>query len=155
MMPDSISDRLRALGLSLERGTGYWADKQYFIARHRGEAVCFFLINTGEDATEPPGLTIWLGGAIPEPIEPDQQAIALRHIDFCAHCGGCSNPGGSRQTLLGQTFDRVCITPFRFDNPGEAETACALRLTKALIQSLETPPPASGNWPETPPVQSN
>ncbi|MDR0928992.1 MAG: hypothetical protein LBM74_04680 [Oscillospiraceae bacterium] len=132
---EAFATHLRALGLSLERGTGYWADKQYYIARHQGEAICFFLLNTGEDSTEPPGFNIWLGGAIPEPIEPEWQAIVLCHIDFCAHCGGCENPGGSRQRLFGQSFDRVCITPFRFDNPSEAEIACAVHLVETLIPS--------------------
>jgi hypothetical protein len=50
---------LRSNGVKFERGGGYWADKNYYIARYNGEAVCFILINGDETNGEPLGFILW------------------------------------------------------------------------------------------------
>jgi hypothetical protein len=120
-------------GFQLERGQGYWADKLYWTVKHKGEYICFILINGGEDKTEPVGWVIWMDsgrtGRFADNI-PDERTkeIALKHIDICGNCGGCDKPGGSRKTIFEKEFDNVCITPMRFDNPDAETVECVKRL---------------------------
>ena len=120
-------------GLQFERGTGYWADKLYWMVKHNDEYVCFILISGGEGTTEPGGLVIWLDDGEQNrfaSLSPDERTkeIAWKHIDICGHCGGCKNPGGSRKTVFGKVFDNVCATPMRFDNPDAETFECLKKL---------------------------
>ena len=41
---------------------------------------------------------------------------AIRHIDYCGHCGSCG--GGKQRRIFCREFENVCGTTFRIDNPG-------------------------------------
>jgi hypothetical protein len=119
--------------IQLERGKGYWEDKRYWMAKFKGEYVCFILINGGEDITESMGWVIWLDGggenwADNSVLDERTIEIAWRHVDICGNCGGCKSPGGSRKMIFGKEFDNVCITAIRFDNPDAETTACVKEL---------------------------
>ena len=127
-------------GLQLERGTGYWSDKRYWMVKHNDEYICFILINGGEDKTEPNGWVIW--------VDDDEQncfaglssdertkETAWKHIDICANCGGCKNPGGYRKTVFGKVFDKVCVTPMKFDNPDNETVGGVKKLVELHCKS--------------------
>jgi len=123
---------LRKNEMKFERGMGYWEDKFYWLIKYRSEYVCFILINSDEDETEPVGWVIWMDGGtscftnnIPDK---HTKEVAWKHIDICGNCGGCENPGGSHQTIFGKGFDNVCITPLRFDNPDADTVECVKKL---------------------------
>ena len=117
---------LRAQDMHFERGTGYWEDKHYWIIKYKDESVCFILINSDGDKTEPEGWVIWSddsGSNWFEDVSLDERTkeTAWTHVDICGNCGGCINPGGSHKTIFGKDFNNVCTTAMRFDNPN-AET---------------------------------
>jgi hypothetical protein len=119
--------------IQLERGEGYWENKLYWMAKYKGEFICFVLINDGTDKTEPIGWVIWLDGGEENwsdnfALDERAKEIAWKHVDICGHCGGCAHPGGSRKTILGKEFDNVCITAMRFDNPDAEATECVKQL---------------------------
>jgi hypothetical protein len=124
---------LDSCGLSFERGTGYWNDKFYLLAKYQGEVVYYILLNGSEDNGEPKGLTIWSGeDAINSlaKLQPDEETkeTLWKHIDVCQNCGGCGSPGGTTKTIFGKEFDKVCITPMRFDNPNAKTLECLKKL---------------------------
>jgi ribosomal-protein-alanine N-acetyltransferase len=132
---------LRSNGVEFERGGGYWADKNYYIARYNNEAVCFILINADETNGEPLGFILWSDDSphnsyANAPLDTLTKEITWQHVDICGNCGGCGNSGGSHKTILGKEFDNVCITTFRFDNPNVEETECAKKLIEIQIKDI-------------------
>jgi hypothetical protein len=134
---------LRALGVKFERGTGYWADKRYWMIKHKGACVCFVLINGyGEKAhkDEPDGWIIWSDDYSSDifanfPLDKNIKQIAWEHIDFCANCGSCS--GGTRKTIFGKAFENVCTTTFRFDNPDAETVECAKKMVEIRKNEID------------------
>jgi hypothetical protein len=136
-----FATHLRSLKTKFERGGGYWADKNYYVARYNGEAVCFILINGDEINGEPLGWVIWSDDSphnsyANAPLHTQTKEIAWQHVDICGNCGGCGNPGGSCKMIFGKEFDKVCITTFRFDNPNAEEVECAKKLAEIRIEDI-------------------
>jgi len=133
---------LRANEMRFERGKGYWADKLYWMITYQGEYVCFILLNGSEDKTEPAGWVIWHddGGTncfADFPLDQRARETAWKHVDVCANCGGCKQPGGTRKTIFWKQFDNVCVTPLKFVNPDAEGLACVRKMIgirKAAIQ---------------------
>lgn len=130
---------LQALEITLERGTGYWTDKRYWMAKYDEKYICFILLNGHGSAAhkdEPEGWIIWLDDADSRqsqwyantPLNDEMKETAWRHVDFCANCGSCG--GGTRKTIFGKEFDNVCGTTFRFDNPNTEDIECAKKLAE-------------------------
>lgn len=137
---------LQAQDVTLERGTGYWADKRYWMVKYNGKYICFILLNGYGSAAhkdEPEGWIIWLYDTdsrhsqwyATAPLYDKTKEAAWRNIDFCANCGSCS--GGTRKTIFGKEFDNVCRTTFRFDNPDAEAVECAKKLAKLRINSIK------------------
>jgi hypothetical protein len=126
---------LRTGEMLFERGKGYWEDKLYWMIKYKDKYVCFLLINGAEDKTEPEGWIIWSDDSDSNwftdfPLDDRIREIAWKNVDVCANCGGCKNPGGTRKTIFGKEFDKVCITTMKFINP-DAET---LECVKKMIE---------------------
>jgi hypothetical protein len=127
---------LRANNMQFERGTGYWADKRYWMIKYQDEYVCFILVNgfgAVRDKTEPEGLIIWSddsGSNWFEGFSLDEQIkeIAWENVDLCAKCGSCS--GGTRKTIFGKEFDKICRTTFRFNNPDVQVLKCVKKMVE-------------------------
>jgi hypothetical protein len=129
--------------IKLDRGKGYWEDKLYWMAKYKGEYVCFVLINDGTDKTEPIGWVIWLDGggenwSDNSALDERTKEIAWEHVDICGNCGGCAHPGGSYKTIFGKGFDNVCVTAMRFDNPDAETIECVKKLVE-LRKYLKCP----------------
>jgi hypothetical protein len=132
---------LRSLAVEFERGGGYWADKNYFIVRYNGEAVCYILVNADESNGEPLGWVIWFDDSphnsyANAPLDAQMKETAWQYVDICCNCGGCGNPGGSRKTICGKEFENVCIATFRFDNPNAEEVECMKKLAEIRIGDI-------------------
>ena len=136
---------LQAQDVNLERGTGYWADKRYWMVKCNGKYICFILLNGYGFAAhkdEPEGWIIWLDDADSRrsqwyanaPLDEEMKETVWRHVDFCANCGSCG--GGTRKTIFGKEFDKVCGTTFRFDNPNAEDIECAKKLAELRINSI-------------------
>ncbi len=127
---------LRHNGIPLEESDHYWEVK------YRDECVCFLWI-TGAD--ERPGpWTIWSAevpgtwaswhegecGAANPGVTVDEhiKEIAWANVNVCGHCGGCSNPGGMRKTVLGRSFDHLCNATMAFTSPDNRALECAKRM---------------------------
>jgi hypothetical protein len=126
---------LKASEMLFERGKGYWEDKLYWLITYKDEYVCFILINGSEEKTEPDGWTIWSddsGSAWFEdfPIDEHIKEIAWKNVDFCANCGSCDNPGGTRKTIFGKEFNNVCITTMKFINPDVEALECVKKMVE-------------------------
>jgi len=65
------------------------------------------------------------------------------NVQLCRNCGSCKP--GRRVVVGGKEFDKACISPLLFENPGEAELDCV----KDLIQSI-CDPAQSAAHPATP-----
>ena len=52
--------------------------------------------------------------------------IAWANVDICGNCGYCA--GGTRKTIFGREFDKVCITPMSFLSPDDETLACVKKL---------------------------
>ena len=109
---------LRENGISCIRDEGFWRDKIYFMLKLREGYVGYIAI---KDPDEPENLwTVWSDGedshwyAEAMPID-EILSSAIRHIDYCVHCGSCS--GGKQRRIFGRDFENVCGTTFRIDNP--------------------------------------
>lgn len=137
---------LQAQGVTLERGTGYWADKRYWMGKYKDKYICFILLNGYGSAAhkdEPEGWIIWLDDAdsrqsqwyVNASLDEEMKETAWRNIDFCANCGSCG--GGTRKTIFGKEFDNVCGTTFRFDNPVAEAVECAKKLADMRIVALK------------------
>lgn len=132
---------LRANEMQFERGKGYWEDKLYWLIKYKDEYVCFILINSSEDKSEPDGLIIWSDDSgsnwfADSTLDEHTKEIAWKHIDICGNCGGCINPGGSHKTIFGKRFDNVCITTMRFDNPDAETVECVKKMVKLRINDI-------------------
>ena len=124
---------LRASGMTLTRGGGYWENMCYWVATHNGEYVCFFLIGPESPNQDPNEFIIWsdnCGTAWYENAEIDEtlKEAFWQNVDFCGSCGSCE--GGKRKTIFGREFDNVCMTTFRFDNPDCAAIKCAVKMVQ-------------------------
>ena len=112
-----------------ERGKGYWADKLYWMVKCKDEYVCFIFINSDKDGNwiiwSDDSSSDWYADA---PMDESMKEIAWKHVDICGNCGGCKNPGGNRKTIFGKEFDKVCVTPMRFDNPDAKTVECVKKL---------------------------
>ena len=111
------------------RGCGYWADKLYWLVKYRDEYVCFIQLDVPECRGS---WTIWSDDSASDALADVQldermEQIAWAHVDFCGCCGGSCQPG-ARRTIFGRTFDGVCRTPIRFDDPDAEAIECAMRL---------------------------
>jgi len=126
---------LRANEMQFERGTGYWEDKLYWMIKYKDEYVCFILLNGLEDKTEAEGWTVWSDdsgshGFADFPLDERMREIAWKHVDVCAHCGSCKNPGGTRKRIFGKAFDNVCITAMKFENPDAEAVECVKKIAE-------------------------
>ena len=115
---------LRANKMQFVRGKGYWQDKLYFLVKYKNDFVCFILIGAEYPGEAPDRWIIWADNSGSNcfedfPLDERMKEIAWANVDTCGSCGYCG--GGTRKTLFGKAFDRVCITPMSFLNP-DAET---------------------------------
>jgi hypothetical protein len=63
--------------------------------------------------------------------------IAWENVDICGKCSpGSLCFGGICKTIFGKTFDNVCRTTFRFDNPSCEAVECAKRLVEIRINNI-------------------
>lgn len=133
---------LQAQDVTIERGTGYWADKRYWMAKYNGKYICFILLNghgSVRHQDEPEGWIIWLDDVDSRQsqwyanasLDDEMKEVAWRHVDFCANCGSCG--GGTCKAIFGKEFNNVCRTTFRFDNPAVTDIECAKELVKLMI----------------------
>lgn len=125
---------LRENGTEFERGKGYWADKCYWMIKHKDEYICFILIGSEDDAASE-SWTVWSDDSASDCyakayLDERIKDIAWKHIDYCGKCGGCKNPGGSRKIIFRKEFSHVCITTFRFDNPDIKTVECIKKLVE-------------------------
>ena len=126
---------LRASEMLFEKGKGYWEDKLYWLIKHKNEYVCFILVNSSEDKTEPEGWTIWSDDSGSNwfenyPLDGHMKEIAWKNVDICGNCGGCNTPGGSRKTVFGKEFNNVCRTTMRFTNPDAEALECLKKIVE-------------------------
>ena len=126
---------LRTHEMLFERGGGYWADKFYWMVKHKDEYVCFILIGDPGGKTGSRAWTVWSDDSGSDwfnrfPLDEITKKIAWENIDFCANCNGCKNPGGTRKTILGKSFDKVCITAMKFVSPDSEALECMKKLTE-------------------------
>lgn len=128
---------LSTLGMQFEKGTGYWADKRYWMVKYNNEYVCFILVNgygSVRHQDEPEGFHIWSDDSgedwfVNSPLDEYTKEIAWKNVDYCVHCGGVCE-GGTHKTIFGKEFNGVCRTTFRFDNPDVEAMECAKQLVK-------------------------
>ena len=130
--------------LEFEHGTGYWADKPYWMVKCKGEYVCFLFIH-GSPAKyegEPEGWIVWSddsdsGWYSDVLLDELMKEIAWANVDICGKCSPNSPCfGGSRKTICGRIFDNVCRTTFRFDNPNAATVACIMKLIESRANDI-------------------
>ena len=132
---------LSAGEMLLERGKGYWEDKLYWSAKYEDEYVCCVFINDSDDKSEAEGWTIWTDDSgvnwfSDYPLNERMKKIVWNHVDICADCGGCKNPGGSHKTIFGKDFDHVCITAMKFVNPDADTLECLKKLVEIRKSSI-------------------
>ena len=129
---------LSANKMCLERGKGYWSDKQYWLVKYKGEYSCFLQIchphekeNTwivwSDDSGRP-----WYANPS---LEPELKKTALENIVFCANCGGSCSPGKT-QIIFDRTYHHVCRTTFRFTNPNSIAVSCLKELLLLRINDI-------------------
>lgn len=113
------------------RGSGYWEDKYYWMITYKNKYVCFVLIGDSEGTGFP--WTIWSDDSGSHwfeeyPLNEQMIEIAWENVDICGKCGSCS--GGIDKTIFGKTFQSICRTTFRFDNPDAQTLECIKQLSK-------------------------
>ena len=113
---DFLNDNL----MHFERIFGYWKNQHYYCVKYKNECVCYILFNGTDDEKEFVPLTIWSDDSGSEwykdrKLNENMEKIAVRHIDYCVHCGSCS--GGKSKIIFGKKYENVCRTTFRFINP--------------------------------------
>lgn len=128
--------------MMFERVKGYWKDKLYWLVKYKDEHVCFILVNGSKDNAEPEGWTIWTDDSDSNwfsyfPLDTHMKKIAWNHVDICANCGSCMNPGGSHKTILGKEFNNVCITAMKFINPDVDTLECLIKMAALRKQYIE------------------
>ncbi|GHV07212.1 hypothetical protein FACS189485_17140 [Spirochaetia bacterium] len=126
---------LRASEMLFERGKGYWEDKLYWLIKYKNEYVCFILINGSEEKIEHDDWIIWSDDSGSNwfedfPIDEHIKEIVWENIDFCANCGSCGNPGGTRKMIFGKEFNNVCITTMKFKNPDIEALECMKKMVE-------------------------
>jgi ribosomal protein S18 acetylase RimI-like enzyme len=125
-----FTNYLRLNDMAFEHGKGYWEDKHYWMIKHEGEYVCFILIGGNEGKSD--SWTIWSDDSGSKwfadfPLDEHTKKTAYTNVDFCGNCGSCN--GGTTKTIFGKTFDNVCLTTFKFDNPDSEAVECMKKLT--------------------------
>ena len=100
--------------------------------------MCFILLG-GDDGTED-SWTIWSDDSGSDwfadfALDELMTEIAWKHVDICGKCGSCS--GGTNKTIFGRTFENVCRTVFRLDNPNVEEAECAKKLVELRKADIE------------------
>lgn len=131
---------LKEQKMQVEKGTGYWEDKRYFIIKFMDKYVCFILVNgygTAKHPDEPEGWYIWSDESDTSDLQwyncaiSDERIkeVAFQNIDFCGNCSPESSCcGGMCKSIFGKEFNHVCLTTFRFDNPDAEAAECAKKL---------------------------
>lgn len=121
---------LKANELSLARGSGYWADKLYWVVTYHGECVCYVLLNDPTQKTEP--WIIWSDDNGSNwysdfPLDEALKELAWKHVDFCVNCGGACSPK-THKIIFGKAFRNVCRTTMRFIDPDAETLACVKKM---------------------------
>ena len=129
---------LRVSDMTFERGKGYWEDKHYWMIKYKGEFVCFILI--GGDNEKDESWTIWSDDSGSNwfenyPLDEHTKEIIYMNVDLCENCGGCI--GGTSKTIFGKTFDIVCRTAFKFDNPDHEVVECTKKLVELRKKDIQ------------------
>ena len=129
---------LTANNMVFERGKGYWDDKYYWMIKYNSEYICFILVG-GEDEKKDNSWIIWSDDSASNgyenyTLDERKKKIAYANVDFCGNCGSCS--GGTSKTIFGRTFDNVCRTTFRFDNPDSETVECVKKLIEIRINDI-------------------
>lgn len=128
---------LKAQEMQFERGTGYWADKRYWMISYKAEYVCFISVNGFgfvRHQDEPEGFYIWSDDSGTDwyanaPLDDHTKEIAFKNVDFCGKCSPESPCyGGTDKIIFGKEFDKVYRTTFRFDNPNVQVMECVKKL---------------------------
>ena len=147
----SFVRRLLRHNLLFENGKGYWEGKPYWMVKYKNEYVCFLFIH-GSPAKyegEPEGWMIWSGEndsswRADRLLDDQTKETAWKNVDVCGKCSPDSLCfGGSRKTVLGKTFDNVCRTTFRFDNPNAEAVECAKKLIELRMGGIDDEPSGS------------
>jgi len=131
---------LRSEGLVFVRGKGYWEDKFYWSVKNKDGFICWILIGAEYPGEEPDRWIIWSDSGDSNcfeafPLDEPMKEIAWANIDTCGNCGYCA--GGTRKTLFGREFDRVCITPMHFINPDAGTLACVKKLAEIRKNDIQ------------------
>lgn len=122
---------LRSLGIEFYKDDGdCWKNKIYYWLKFKDECVAFIAI---KDPDEPENLwTVWSedSKAFESDIpESEIKEIARKYIDF-GHCGSC------KKIIFGKTFEGVCGTTFRIDNPGRTELPFLKKMVEICIRYI-------------------
>lgn len=130
-----FTEFLRANGMLLIRGKGYWKDKLYWMVKYKDQYVCFILINGSGTEEKFAPWTIWSDDSNSDcfadfPLNEHTKEIAWKNIDICGNCSGCDNPGGSRKMIFGKEFNNVCRTAMRFINPDAEVLDCVKKIVE-------------------------
>lgn len=64
------------------------------------------------------------------PLDKNLKEVAWKNVNACGNCGGCSNVGGIRKTVLGKEFDRLCNSTMAFTNPDSEVLKCAKKMVE-------------------------
>lgn len=141
---------LRESKMQFERGSGYWADKRYWMIRCKDEVVCFILINgyrSVRHQDEPEGWIIWSDTSDSSDsqwyentaLDEGVKDVARRNIDYCAKCSpGSPCYGGLNKVIFGKGYHNICRTTFRFDNPDSEAVECVKKLLMLKISEKVT-----------------
>ena len=128
---------LRAQEIPLEDAENYWEVK------YQNECVCCIWVNGSDEVPGP--WTIWsaevpgswdTGRSMDFPTDDHFKEIAWANVNVCGNCGGCANPGGTRKTVLGKSFDNLCNAAMAFTNPGAEALHCAKRMVDTRINDI-------------------
>jgi len=95
---------------------------------YKGQCVCYMHLG---GAQAPGPWTIWTegdysGGREAVPMAEHMKEIARAHVNFCASCGDCSP--GTRKTIFGKKFDKVCGADMAFYMPDAEALECVKKL---------------------------
>ena len=122
-------------GMRFERGGGYWEDKIYWCVDHRGESVCYILLEDGAWTvwSDDSGINSYEGASLSE----DMMKIAWSHLAICENDERCFDGcARKRKIFFGKEFDNVCGTSMKFRNPNGEEVECLKRLMMIRVDSI-------------------
>ena len=140
---------LRAEGMSFVRGKGYWEDKLYWSVKYKDGCVCFILIGAEYPGEAPDRWMIWANDSASYadfPLDERMRETAWANVDICGDCGYCA--GGTQKIMFGRKFDRVCVTPLRFENPDIETLVFMKKMVDIRKNDITTPRPSrEGNKP--------